>query len=105
VVNDPRRYLETRAEASGVAAEGDRYVVKLHSGGRVVFQAAPNSEGWCLRREDGQHPFSAIVLAADGENLELTVELDETIDPMAPGVRGRLAFDLQADLVALSQKL
>jgi hypothetical protein len=45
------------------------------------------------------------VLAAGSDDLELTVDLDETIDPMSPGMRGRLAFDLQADLVALSQNV
>lgn len=105
VVDDPRPFLEARAEASGVATEGDRYVVKLHTGGRVVFAATPVSGGWSLRREDGQHPFSAIVLAAGSDDLQLAVDLDETIDPMSPGMRGRLAFDLQADLVALSQKV
>jgi hypothetical protein len=104
VLEDPRRYLEARAEASGVTAEGDRFEVKLRTGGQVVFRSAPISGGWSLRREDGNHPWSAIRLTGKGEKLELTVDLDETIDPMAPGMRGRLAFDLQADLVALSQK-
>jgi hypothetical protein len=104
VLEDPSRYLEARAEARGVAAADDRFEVKLRTGGRVVFRAAPISGGWSLRREDGQHPWSAIRLTGNGENLELTVDLDTTIDPLAPGMRGRLAFDLQADLVALSQK-
>ena len=104
VVDDPRCYLEARAESSSVTIEGDRYVVALHTGGRVVFAATPISGGWSLRREDGPHPWSAIALVADGKNVELMVELYETVDPMAPGMRGRVAFDLQADLVALSQK-
>jgi hypothetical protein len=50
---------------------------------------------------DGQYPYSALELCADGDFLRLRATLATAVDPMIQGARARLAFDLRSDLVTL----
>lgn len=93
--------LETRADVRTAHVHGSEVVVDTERGGIAVFELMEKENGWRLERKDGAYPFRQITLALRGGALWLCGNLDPAVDPLAPGMRSRLAFDLRADLVAL----
>ena len=69
--------------------------------GAVVFSFTEDQDGWQLDRQAGAYAYTRLSLMRRGDALWLRGVLDATMDPLAPGMRERLAFDLRADLVAL----
>ncbi|MEJ2188407.1 MAG: hypothetical protein P8Y93_03140 [Acidobacteriota bacterium] len=98
---DARLALERRADVRSVHHEGAEMVAETETGDTVVFALAEKEDGWQLERQAGVYVFTHLSLVRRGEALWLRGVLDATMDPMAPGMRERLAFDLRADLVAL----
>ena len=45
--------------------------------------------------------LTAVSLGLSQEKMILRATIDDRIDVFAPGMRGRLVFDLRSDLVAL----
>lgn len=99
---DARLVLERRADVASVCHKGSEMVAETERGDTVVFALAEKEDGWRLERQAGVYAFTRLSLVRRGETLWLRGVLDSTMDPMAPGMRERLAFDLRADLVALS---
>ncbi len=101
-VVDPLRLLQQRPEVEQVRVAGDELIVRRLDGEplrfRVVF-AQPSS--WELELVAGRHPFVRLRLERVGDSVRYVGTLHGEIDPLGPGVRSRLAFDLQADLVSL----
>ena len=98
---DARRVLERRADVRSVSQKSAEIVVETERGDTVVFGFAEKEEGWQLERQAGAYAFTYLSLIRRGEAVWLRGVLDSTMDPMVPGMRERLAFDLRADLVAL----
>lgn len=98
---DARLALERRADVRWVHQTGAELVAATERGDTVVFSFAEDKDGWQLERQAGAYAFTRLSLMRRGDALWLRGALDATMDPLAPGMRQRLAFDLRADLVAL----
>lgn len=98
---DPERFLACRADIAGLAAGHGALVATTGLGATVVFAVEEFAAGWRAAVVEGEYSFNALELEADGGLLALSGTLAAAVDPLAPGVRGRLAFDLRSDLVML----
>lgn len=98
---DPERFLACRADIGGLTAGRGALTAATVLGARVVFAVEEHATGWRAAVVEGEYPFSALELEADGGLLALSGTLAAAVDPLAPGLRGRLAFDLRSDLVML----
>jgi hypothetical protein len=99
---DPEGLLCARADVERTARSGDRIEVTTSAGSTVAFLCEERADGWTVRLLSGDYPLAALSLRREEDSLSLSAVLDPAIDPLAPGMRGRLAFDLRSDLVALS---
>jgi hypothetical protein len=100
--SDPAAFLGVRADVLSAAIVGGRAEARTVDERRVVFSVDEHTNGWRLQVIDGRYPLQAIALTARHKSVNLVVELAEGVDPLVPGMRGRLAFDLQSDLVAMA---
>ena len=101
--DDPARLLGVREGVERAAFAGGRLTLSLVTGARPVFEFESGpAGGWTLRLVAGDFPASAVRLAVDGPVLRYAWRLDGGLDPLDPGVRARLAFDLLSDLVRLA---
>ena len=98
---DPLALLRARADIRGAHFDGGRLEGSVENVGTVVFEVEHVENGWRLTRCAGPYVFAEISLVSPDDELVLTVVLDDHIDALAPGMRGRLVFDLRSDLVAL----
>ncbi|MCK5375449.1 MAG: hypothetical protein KAJ97_00105 [Acidobacteria bacterium] len=98
---DARLVLETRTDVRSAQQRSDEVAAETEHGDEVVFALEEGREGWRLDLREGTYPFTALALRRRGEMLCLRATLDSAVDPLAQGMRGRLAFDLRSDLVAL----
>ncbi len=98
---DPSAILERRIDVEEATTVGDRAVIKDLLGETVEFRVTDHDSGWRLDRIEGQFPFEALSLHKEGEHLVLRATLAPKHDIFAPGLRGRVVFDLNADLGAL----
>lgn len=99
---DPSRFLRARADIEGTENFADRIVAHGVTGARTVFECEDRDDGWSLMLESGEYLLTGFLMRRRGGALSLTATLHASLDPLAPGMRGRLAFDLRSDLVALS---
>lgn len=98
---DPADFLACRVDVTSVVTgNGVLTATSAHSGA-VVFALDEQADGWRLLVVHGEYPYSALELCADGDFLRLRATLAGAVDPMIPGTRARLAFDLRSDLVTL----
>jgi hypothetical protein len=96
--------VELLGGGAGVASSsrtGDEIALTTEDDRRVVFTVAEHRDGWQAYRWDGEYPYRALILQRDERGVSLTATLDASLDPLAPGVRVQVAFDLRSDLIAL----
>lgn len=98
---DPEKLFLARADVERVARRGDLLELVTAHGDRAVFSCREEANGWRATLEEGNYPLTGFSLRILGDVLELSADLDARLDPLAPGLRGRLAFDLRSDLVTL----
>jgi hypothetical protein len=98
---DAVRFLSARAGVVGVKRTGDTIEVDLHDGARAIFWCDDGPDGWFLKLRGGAHIFTEIRLVRLESCLCAAATVAGEIDAMAPGMRGRLIFDLRADLIAV----
>jgi hypothetical protein len=98
---DPSIFLSARADIEWAKPRGTIIETRVVGGEHVIFGFDGDHDGWRVTVQDGRFVFSEARLARRGAALSLCVTLDSEIDALAPGMRGRLIFDLRADLVAL----
>ncbi len=98
---DPAVLIGGRADISSVTRHGDELIARTHADRGVEFKVVEDHTGWRLFAWNGDYPYTTIDLHEKDGHLCLSVALDEAIDPLAPGVRSQLAFDLRSDLVTL----
>jgi hypothetical protein len=67
----------------------------------VVFSRESTADGWSLILREGAYVFTEIRVERRGAALCVIATISDRIDGLAPGMRGRMIFDLRADLVAL----
>jgi hypothetical protein len=101
--DDPARVLRAREGIEGADVEGVRLRLRLDGGKTVELEVAARPGGWRAQRRKGEWPYLALEISRVGADLWYAAELDPRIDPLRPGVRTRLAFDLVSDLVVLGR--
>lgn len=100
---DPCQLLSSRAGVRSVERDGDQVVVEMGRDEQLVLKVVDERDGWRAFVWEGTFPFQGIELLEHDEVLSLTGTLGRDLDPLKHGLRGRLAFDLNADLVALGE--
>jgi hypothetical protein len=98
---DARRFLGVRADIGHAKRIADTVEIRRHDGSKAVFCASHRDSGWSLKLSGGEYPFTQISLEHGAGELALRVTLASGREASAAGLRGRLIFDLRADLVAL----
>lgn len=100
---DPAAFLEIRIDVEEVKTVADRAVIKDLLGETVEFRVTEHDAGWRLERTTGQFPFEALSIQKEEEHLVLRATLAPEHDIFSPGLRGRVVFDLNADLGAFQK--
>ena len=77
-------------------------MLRLESGGEVVANVAVSGAGWVAEIAPGL-PWTRAEMAAEERTVVYRVTLIPELDPLDPGVRTRLAFDLLSDLLGLEK--
>ena len=95
---DPAAFLGVRTEIERAQWRGDAVEVRTVDGASAVFRCRETPGGWSLRLREGGHLFVEIRLESQGDWLLLSATLEEGVNGLAPGMRGRLVFDLRYPL-------
>jgi hypothetical protein len=110
---EPHTFLRARTGVDAVVIEGsdDRLLLITLTDGRQILVSVTRrreSRGWSARPAAPQRtapaPFAEISVSEEQQHLVFRIALPETLDPLSAGLRGRLAFDMIADLVALRRR-
>ncbi len=100
-VMDPERVLRAHSGVEAVSMEGCSVLLN-GAWGTATFDVEHAATGWYATKTSGGWPFDRIGVETAASHVELVARPAADIDPLAPGVRTRLAFDLLSDLVKLS---
>jgi hypothetical protein len=93
----PEGLLGARLDLEGVRIEGGTISADHVAGTRLQFQVtATDADCWCL--ECTGDPRGIESISVSPERVEAHLATDR--DPLTPGLRMRMAFDLRADLMA-----
>jgi hypothetical protein len=98
---DPVAFMSTRADVARARESGDHIWIQTVAGEESSFAIREQASGWRLTLSRGSYMFTNIQLEKSETALKLQATLAGDLDGMAPGIRGRLVFDLRSDLVAL----
>jgi hypothetical protein len=98
---EAERFLSARADVVSSESTRDTIEVRLHDGTKTAFVCDNHRDGWSLKSKDGKYVFDEICLERRASTLVVRATLADAFDVMAAGMRGRLIFDLRANLVAL----
>jgi hypothetical protein len=101
---DPAAFFAARADVEAVDSSGSELVLHSVGGETVVFETTARVGGWSARRRAGPYIFETVSLSEDGPDLVVRVTPDPAQDLASATLRGRLAFDLSTDLIALSRR-
>lgn len=101
---DPVAVLGRRIDIRRMERRGDEIMAETGRDTTAVFRVAEEPRGWRLFLWDGTYPFRILALDERDGHLRFAAALGEDLDPFGPGVRGRIAFDLRSDLVALGKE-
>jgi hypothetical protein len=98
---DAPTFLAARPDIESVRLRGATIEARVIGGRDAIFALDETRTGWTLNLRAGDYAFTALRLERISTTLRLRAELDLRVDALAPGMRGRLVFDLRSDLVAL----
>jgi hypothetical protein len=98
---DAASFLAVRADVENVRQRGAVVEARVVGGHEVTFDLDDGPAGWLLTLRAGDYVLTEIRLDHSSTAISLCATLDPRVDALAPGMRGRLTFDLRADLVAL----
>jgi hypothetical protein len=97
---EPAAFLESRIDVERATVRGDRIVIKDVRSESVEFLVTTQETGWTLERREGNFPLEVLRLHKEDESLVLRATLAPEHDIFSPGLRGRVVFDLNADLAS-----
>jgi hypothetical protein len=98
---DPERLFAGKAGVVRTAVDRDQLTVEMDGGQEVVFNIVEERSGWRAFVWQGRYPFRSLALSVSDRTVALTGTLRPDLDPLTHALRGRLAFELNGDLVAL----
>jgi hypothetical protein len=98
---DAAGFLTARTDIESARPRGAVIEARVVGGATAIFGSDEDEDGWRLRLRKGSYVFSEIHLAHSAKTLSLCATLDADLDGLAPGIRGRLIFDLRTDLVTV----
>jgi len=98
---DALNFLAARADIESATSRGGTIEARTVAGTRVIFEHEEVEEGWLLTLRGGRYLYSELRLDCSSKALIVSATLGGEVDVLAPGMRGRLIFDLRADLVTL----
>ncbi len=101
---DPAVFFGIRADVRELSEKGGELEVLSERGERAVFEIKGGEEFWRVDLREGSYPLHSVNLHRREAGLRLEVEPSLELDLLAPGTRGRLAFDLHSDLVMLEKR-
>jgi hypothetical protein len=99
---EPSAFLRSRGGVRAVRGDDSTLVAELEDGREVAYLVVDRADGWSLSSSSGDPSIVGFSLRWNADHVRLLAEVADTIDLLAPGVRGRLAFDLQSDLVVVT---
>jgi hypothetical protein len=94
-------FLANRVDIVDAQRNGSAITVQTAAGATEHFEVNESADGWHLQRTSEKYPLRSVAVIRDATTLCLRATLAPEINPLAPGMRERLAFDLRSDLVAL----
>jgi hypothetical protein len=98
---DPERLFAGKEGVVRAAVDRDQLTVEMEGGQEVVFNILEERDGWRAYVWQGRYPFRSLALSVSDRTVALTASLRPDLDPLTHSLRGRLAFELNGDLVAL----
>ena len=98
---DAERFLRARADVERTDRRGERSGRPHRQGILTGFPLREPTRWVDLETGCGDYPLTGLEMCRRGATLSLSADLHPALDPLAPGMRGRLAFDLRSDLVSL----
>lgn len=98
---DATSFLAARADIKSATTRGAIVEARTVGGATAIFGCDESVDGWALTLREGNYVFTEICAVHRAKSLSLCATLDRGIDALAPGMRGRLIFDLRTDLVTL----
>jgi hypothetical protein len=98
---DASCFLTARTDIETATPRGAIIEARVVGGATAIFGHEEDEDGWRVTLRDGRYVFTEIRLSRRAKTLSLCATLESEIDAMAPGMRGRLIFDLRTDLVTL----
>jgi len=101
---DPEAYFRSRIDVACVTVHPDRVSIRDYRSEEIVFLATFGEGSWRLELVEGLFPYRCVELIHCGEYLVLRAELGNDVDIFSPGLRGRVVFDLNADLAELIRR-
>jgi hypothetical protein len=100
---DPTLVLASREDIRSAERRGDEIRSRTVHDQDVIFKLVEEPNGWRAFTWEGRFPLQALAMFEREESLCYSATLGPGLDPLAPGVRGAVVFDLRADLVALQK--
>jgi len=99
---DPEAFFRVRADIREVSVSGKE--IELHSerDEHAVFRITEEDRHWCAEVISGSYMLQRVDMRLTENHAFLEVFPAEELNLLAPGKRGRLAFDLHSDCVMLT---
>jgi len=98
---DPERVLAIRTDIQSVVRRGDQLIARTERDQVVQFNVVEEARGWRVYTWEGDYLYRTLALFQVNDVVSYSGTVDAEVDVLASGIRGRLAFDLRSDLVAL----
>jgi len=95
--------FSARADTESVVRTADGLIVRRHDGETAVFTVTEDNGTSRAELDEGMYTLTSCALAVSDASVRVSVEISPDIDPLRPGMRGRLVFDLHSDLVSLTR--
>jgi len=96
---DPERQLLRREGVRAVDRRGDALTVTLDDGGEAAGTVEETEAGWRVDFAAAWFPWTAVEARLEGDAVAYRAFPGPGLDPVDPGVRSRIAFDLMSDLL------
>jgi len=102
---EPDAFFGMRADVRKVSPQGDFLKLESHRGDEALFRIERERTAWSAEMKEGRYPLAFVRCSRDQTLLHIEVRPSDELQLLAPGKRGRLAFDLHSDCVLLARSL